>query len=66
MISGLLSWMIFLPLIGAVVILIFLSKDNHKGIRAVTVIFTLIPFILSIMMLYAFDGTTSEWVLVLR
>lgn len=60
MISGILSWMIFTPLIGMAVIM-FLPKDNHRAIRGVTMAATIIPLILSIMMLAAYNPSTADF-----
>ena len=60
MISGILSWMIFIPLIGVFVVLL-LPKDNHRVIRWITVFFTFVPLVLSFFLLAAYDGGTSEF-----
>ncbi|HWO56281.1 MAG TPA: NADH-quinone oxidoreductase subunit M [bacterium] len=60
MISGILSWMIFIPLIGMAVIM-FLPKDNHRAIRGVTMAATIIPLLLSLMMLFSYDPSTHEF-----
>jgi len=58
--SGILSWMIFLPIAGSVAVLL-LPKDNHKAIRWTSVLFTAIPLLLSLMLLSAYDSTTAAF-----
>jgi NADH-quinone oxidoreductase subunit M len=58
--SGLLSWMIFLPLIGGVVALL-MPKDNHRLIRGVAFVATLLPLILAIILLAQYDPSTAEF-----
>ena len=58
--SGLLSWMIFLPLIGAVVALL-MPKDNHRLIRGVAFVATLLPLILAVVLLAQYDPSTAEF-----
>ncbi len=60
MISGILSWMIFTPLIGMAVIM-FLPKDNHRAVRGVTMAATIIPLILSLMMLASYNPSTADF-----
>ncbi len=60
MISGILSWMIFTPIIGMAVIML-LPKDNHRAVRGVTMAATIIPLILSLMMLAAYNSGTHEF-----
>ncbi len=60
MISGLLSWMIFTPIIGMAVIM-FLPKDNHRLIRGVTMVATGIPLLLSLMMLASYNPATADF-----
>jgi len=58
--SGLLSWTIFTPLLGGIVIL-FLPKESHRAIRGVTVAATALPLLLAIMLLANFDTSTSAF-----
>lgn len=58
--SGLLTWTIFAPLLGAIVIM-FLPKDNHRAIRGVTMVATGLPLLLAIMLLMNFDSGTSAF-----
>ncbi|MBI3871799.1 MAG: NADH-quinone oxidoreductase subunit M [candidate division Zixibacteria bacterium] len=58
--SGLLSWMIFLPLIGAGVIMA-LPKDNHRGIRAVATVAAFLPLVLAILLLAGYDPSTAAF-----
>ncbi|MEW5875388.1 MAG: NADH-quinone oxidoreductase subunit M [Candidatus Zixiibacteriota bacterium] len=60
MISGILSWMIFIPLIGMAVTML-LPKDNHRLIRWTSVIVTLIPLGLSLLLLKAYDSSTAAF-----
>ncbi len=55
--SGLLSWMIFIPLIGGVVILFF-KQEQKSAIRAVATVTSVIPLILSFIMLWQYDPST--------
>src|SRR5689334_13487131 len=55
---GLLSWMIFFPLIGAAAILC-LPKDRHGAIRAVATIATLPGLVLAVVLLARFDPTAG-------
>jgi len=53
-----LSLLIFFPILGAIVLL-FLNKENAKAIRVVTLIFSLIEFVVSLPLFFAFDSTTA-------
>jgi NADH-quinone oxidoreductase subunit M len=53
-----LSLMIFAPLLGMVVVML-LNKENHKLIRWVSTGFSLIPFFLSLILIAAYDSSTS-------
>ena len=54
-----LSLITFLPIIG-VLILIFLNKDNHRLLKGVTFIVTIINFIISIPLFLDFNSTSSD------
>ena len=56
--SYLLTWMIFLPLLGSA-ILLFLPSGNRALIRWVSVVFTGIPLILASYLFLSFDRGTS-------
>jgi len=60
MISGILSWMIFLPVLGMAIIMI-VPKDNHRAIRAVATTATGLSLLLSLFMLAAYDGSTAAF-----
>ncbi len=60
MISGILSWMIFIPLIGMAAVMIA-PKNNHSMIRWITMVATGIPLILSLMLLNAYDSSTAAF-----
>ena len=50
----LLSIIIFLPIVGAIVLL-FVNKENHSAIRVVAFIFSLVEFIISLPLFFSFD-----------
>jgi NADH-quinone oxidoreductase subunit M len=52
--SHLLSIIVFLPIVGAIV-LIFINKENHSAIRAVALVFSLVEFIVSLPLFFSFD-----------
>jgi NADH-quinone oxidoreductase subunit M len=54
----LLSLLIFLPLLGMVVVMA-LPKNAHALLRWTSVVFTAIPLVLSLVMLFGFDWTTA-------
>ena len=56
--SGLLSWMIFTPLLGGVVVLFF-RQEQKTAIRAVSTVATAIPLVLSFVMLAQYDPSTA-------
>ncbi|MCL4479400.1 MAG: NADH-quinone oxidoreductase subunit M [Deltaproteobacteria bacterium] len=58
MISNLLSWIIFTPMIGFVLILL-MPKDKVSWIRWTAVVFTFIPMALSLYMYAAMDQSAS-------
>jgi len=53
-----LSLLIFFPILGAVVLL-FINQENARAIRVVTLIFSLIEFLVSLPLFFAFDSTTA-------
>ena len=53
-----LSLLIFFPLVGAFVLL-FIKKENLGALRAVTFIFSIVEFIISLPLFFAFDTTTA-------
>jgi len=54
-----LSWIIFLPLIGAGIILL-LPKDSKAAIRSVALLATLMDFALCLPLYFGFDPTTAR------
>jgi NADH-quinone oxidoreductase subunit M len=53
-----LSLLIFFPILGAI-ILCFINKENGRALRWVTLIFSLIEFIFSLPLFFAFDSKTG-------
>jgi NADH-quinone oxidoreductase subunit M len=53
-----LSLLIFFPILGAIVLL-FINKENGKGLRWVTLIFSVVEFIFSLPLFFAFDSKTA-------
>jgi len=53
-----LSLLIFFPILGAIVLL-FINKEKPGTIRVVTLIFSLIEFIFSLPLFFAFDSKTA-------
>jgi NADH-quinone oxidoreductase subunit M len=53
-----LSLLIFFPLLGAV-ILLFVNKEKAGALRVVTLVFSLIEFIISLPLFFAFDPKTA-------
>jgi len=53
-----LSLLIFFPILGAIVLL-FLNKENGRGLRWVTLIFSIIEFIFSLPLFFTFDSKTA-------
>ncbi len=58
--TGILSWMIFLPLIGAVVALL-IPKDNHRLIRGVAFVASLMPLVLAAVLVAQYDSSTAQF-----
>ncbi len=52
--GGLLSIIVFLPIVGAIVLL-FIDKENHSAIRLVAFVFSLAEFIISLPLFFSFD-----------
>lgn len=63
--NTILSLVIFFPLVGMVVIL-FLPKDRHNAIRWTALIASSITFVISLVMLSWFDGTSAELQMAVR
>jgi NADH-quinone oxidoreductase subunit M len=55
----LLSWIAYLPLIGAIVLL-FVPKDRHEAIRWTALVFSLLSFVASLWLPYRFNPGTHE------
>jgi NADH-quinone oxidoreductase subunit M len=55
----LLSIIVFLPILGAIVLL-FMDKENHSAIRVVAFVFSLVEFILSLPLFFLFNSATHE------
>ena len=53
-----LSLLIFFPIVGAIVLL-FINKENGRALRWVALIFSLIEFIFSLPLFFAFDSKTA-------
>jgi NADH-quinone oxidoreductase subunit M len=53
-----LSLLIFFPIVGAIVLL-FINKENGRTLRWVALIFSLIEFIFSLPLFFAFDSKTA-------
>jgi NADH-quinone oxidoreductase subunit M len=54
----LLSWMIFLPLVGMMVVML-MPKQSHAALRWTSVAFTAVPLVLSLFMLFGYDWSVS-------
>ena len=55
----LLSIIVFLPVVGAIVLL-FIDKENHSAIRVVAFAFSLAEFIISLPLFFLFNNATHE------
>jgi NADH-quinone oxidoreductase subunit M len=55
---SILSTITFLPILG-VVILLFIDKENHRLLKGITLIITIIDLILSLPLFFSFDGSSS-------
>ena len=53
-----LSFLIFFPLVGAIVLL-FINKENAGALRVVTLLFSIIEFVISLPLFFVFDSTTA-------
>jgi len=60
MINGILSWMIFSPIIGMVAVMLT-PKDRHQLIRWLTLIATGVPLILSFFLLANYDSSSPAF-----
>jgi len=57
--GNLLSIIVFLPVVGAIVLL-FIDKENHFAIRVVAFAFSLAEFIISLPLFFLFNNATHE------
>ena len=55
--SGILTYMIFIPLLGGVVIL-FLKQEQKTAIRGAATVFSFIPVVLSVILLAQYDPSS--------
>ncbi len=55
-----LSWIIFTPMIG-VLLLLFIGKNHKNAIRTVALLTAIANFILSLILVFNFDGSTAEY-----
>ena len=53
-----LSWIVFLPMVGALVIL-FINGSRHNAIRWTSLLFTIANFVLSLVLFARFEGSNS-------
>jgi NADH-quinone oxidoreductase subunit M len=53
-----LSFLTFFPLVGAVVLL-FINKENAGALRVVTLLFSIVQFVISLPLFFVFDSTTA-------
>jgi len=53
-----LSFLTFFPLVGAIVLL-FINKENAGALRVVTLLFSIIEFVISLPLFFVFDSTTA-------
>jgi len=49
-----LSFLTFFPLVGAVVLL-FINKENAGALRVVTLLFSIVEFVISLPLFFVFD-----------
>ncbi len=56
--NNLLTYVIFSPLIGTLIIL-FLNRANHKAMRWVALLSTLFTFVLALLLFFRFDGSIA-------
>lgn len=54
-----LSLLIFFPLLGAVVLL-FIDKEKHSSLRGIALLITIVEFLFSLPLFWAFDSKTGE------
>jgi NADH-quinone oxidoreductase subunit M len=52
---GILNWVTYIPLIGALVIVFFIGKDKHKAIRYTATAVALVDFLASLYLWFNFD-----------
>src|SRR5262245_11449670 len=62
--THILSLISYLPLLGAVIIALFLPRGNQRAPRVVATITTVLTFVLSLVMLSHFQGSTHKLQLV--
>ena len=53
-----LSFLTFFPLVGAIVLL-FINKENAGALRVVTLLFSIVEFVISLPLFFVFDSTTA-------
>jgi len=56
---NILSTITFLPVLG-VILLIFINKENHRLLKTITFIVTIVNFAISLPLFFDFNGTTSD------
>lgn len=57
---SLLTWVIFSPLLG-VVLLFFIDRENHSLLKGLALCCSILTFILSLPLFFQFDSTTPEF-----
>src|SRR5215471_8005220 len=62
--THILSLITYLPLLGAVLIALFIPRDDRWAIRAVATVCTTLTFLLSLVMLKNFEASTHKLQLV--
>ena len=53
-----LSWIVFLPMAGVLVVL-FINRSRHDAIRWISLLFTIADFVLSLVLFVRFDGSNA-------
>ena len=62
--THILSLITYLPLLGAIIIALFLPRENRSAIRTVATLCTVLTFLLSLVMLKHFEAGTHKLQLV--
>ena len=62
--THILSLITYLPLLGAVIIALFLPRGDHRAAKVVATVGTVLTFVLSLVMLGNFQGGTHKMQLV--